>query len=281
MAHGHGGVVIGSEMSGDVRNVVISNCVFTGTDRGIRFKSRRGRGGIVEDIRVTNIIMTDVLCPFTMNLYYACGAWGDETVADKQPHPVTDGTPRFRRIHLSNITAREVRYAAAFLYGLPEMPIEDISLSDISISLSPDAEAGYPEMADDMEQMQRAGFFVRNARKLRLHDVEVTGQLGPALMLADSTDVDIRAFTTHTPCADAALGTRAPSTAGAVSSAVIRLSNVDGAFVHGCQASAGTEVFLQTEGETTQGIVLSGNDLSRARRPIALAENVHSDVTIV
>jgi len=167
---------------------------------------------------------------------------------------------------LSNITVREVKYAAAFLYGLPEMPIEDISLSDISISLSPDAEAGYPEMADHMEQMQRAGFFVCNARKLRLHDVEVTGQLGPALMLADSTDVDIRAFTTRTPCADMP---------------VIRMSNVNGAFVHGCQASAETEVFLHAEGETTQGIVLTGNDFSRAKRPIVLAENVHSDVASV
>ena len=261
MAHGHGGVVIGSEMSGDVRNVVISNCIFTGTDRGIRFKSRRGRGGIVEDIRVTNIIMTDVLCPFTMNLYYACGAWGDETVADKQPHPVTDGTPRFRRIHLSNITAREVRYAAAFLYGLPEMPIEDISLSDISISLSPDAEAGYPEMADDMEQMQRAGFFVRNARKLRLHNVEVTGQLGPALTLIDAADVDLSACTTHTPCVDAQ----------ADCSAVVLMKNVEGAFVHGCQAHAGTQVFAQIEGEHSKEIVLDSNYLARAQQPVCLA----------
>ncbi len=195
-------------------------------------------------------------------------------------------------LHRKAARARAARReTAAFLYGLPEMPIEDISLSDISISLSPNAEAGYPEMADNMEQMQRAGLFVRNARKLRLHDVEVMGQLGPALMLADSTDVDIRACTTRTPCADAALGTAALSTAalstaalstaGAVPRAVIRMSNVDGAFVHGCQASAGTEVFLQAEGETTQGIVFSGNDLSRARQPITLAENVHSDVAIV
>jgi len=262
MAHGHGGVVIGSETSGDVRNVVISNCVFTETDRGIRMKSRRGRGGVIEDIRVSNIVMQDVLCPFTMNLYYACGAWGDKTVADKQPHPVDDGTPRFRRIHLSNITARDAKYAAAFLYGLPEMPVEDISFSDISISMSPDAEAGHPEMADDMELMQRAGFFVCNARRLRLHNIEVSGQLGPALMLKDSTDVNISASTTHTPCADAP---------------VIRMSNVDGAFVHGCQASAGTGIFLQVEGKHTKAIVLEGNHLARAKQPIQLAEDVRSD----
>jgi hypothetical protein len=262
MAHGHGGVVIGSEMSGGVRNVVISNCVFTGTDRGIRIKSRRGRGGVVEDIRVTNIIMEDVLCPLTLNSYYACGAWGDKTVADKRPHPVTDGTPHFRHIHLSHITARRAKYAAALLYGLPEMPVEDISLNDISISMSPDAGAGYPEMADDMELMQRAGLFVRNARGLRLRDVEVTGQLGPALTLADTADVDIGACSMRTASTDAA---------------VICMTNVDGAFVHGCQASAGTGTFLRVSGENTQSIVLEGNHLSRAQRPIGLAEDVHSD----
>src|SRR5699024_11417725 len=59
MVHGHGGVVIGSEMAGGVRNVVISACVFQGTDRGIRVKTRRGRGGLIENLRVTGIVMED------------------------------------------------------------------------------------------------------------------------------------------------------------------------------------------------------------------------------
>lgn len=265
MVHGHGGVVFGSETSGGIRNVVISNCVFTGTDRGIRMKSRRGRGGVIEDVRVTNIVMVDVLCPFTMNLYYGCGAWGNKEVSDKKPHPFTEGTPRFRRIHLSHITAREVKYAAAFLYGLAEMPVEDISFSDISMALSPDAEAGYPEMADDLELMQRVGFFVCNARGLRLDNVQVTGQLGPALLLTDAADVDISASSTHTPDADAP---------------VIRLKNVDGAFVHGCQASAGTDVFLCVEGEHSKEIVLSGNNLARAKQAVYLTDDVQPDAVI-
>lgn len=183
MVHGHGGVVIGSEMSGGVRNVLIANCVFEGTDRGIRFKSRRGRGGVVEDIRVTNVIMSGVLCPFTVNLYYACGAWGDKTVADKQPRAVTEGTPRFRRINLSHITARDAKLAAGFVYGLPEMPVEDVTLDDVAISMARDAEPGYPEMADDMALMQGAGLFVRNVKGLRLRDVEITEQKGQALLM--------------------------------------------------------------------------------------------------
>ena len=61
------------------------------------------------------------------------------------------------------------------------MPVADISLSDVSIAMAAEAEAAYPEMADDLEQMRRAGFFVRNARGLRLHNVAVRGQIGAAL----------------------------------------------------------------------------------------------------
>jgi polygalacturonase len=183
MVHGHGGVVIGSEMSGDVRNVVISNCVFVGTDRGIRMKSRRGRGGLIEDVRVTNVVMHDVLCPFTMNLYYHINARGDKTVSDKQPHPVGDGTPRIRHVHLSHVTARNAKIAAGFVYGLPEMPIEDLTLDDVSITMDRTAEAGYADMADDIPQMQAAGLFVRNVRGLHLREVEITNQIGEAFLV--------------------------------------------------------------------------------------------------
>ena len=191
LERGHGGVVIGSEMSGGVKNVIISNCVFIGTDRGIRIKSRRGRGGIVEDIRVTNLIMDGVLCPFTMNLYYNIGEHGNVSVSDKNPRSIDDGTPRLRRIHFSHVTAREVKHAAGYLYGLAEMPLEDISLKDISISISEEADSGYPEMADDVPSMSKAGFFIRNAHHLRLERVEVTGQIGPEFDIDNSTDVEI------------------------------------------------------------------------------------------
>ncbi|HQE92073.1 MAG TPA: glycoside hydrolase family 28 protein [Anaerolineae bacterium] len=253
MVHGHGGVVIGSEMSGGVRNITIANCVFVGTDRGIRLKSRRERGGIVEDIRVTNVVMTDVMCPFIMNLYYGCGAWGTDKITDRSPWPVNEGTPRFRRVHFSDITARDVRYAAAFLYGLPEMPVEDVAFSNVDISMALDAEPGVPAMAPDLEPMQRAGFWATNVRGLRFHNVTVADQLGPALLLADAADVEINGFTTPTPSA----GTP-----------VIHMRNVAGAFVHGCQAAAGTDAFLRVEGEQTRDIVLSDNSLPRAARAV-------------
>jgi polygalacturonase len=74
LERGHGGVVIGSEMSGGVKNVVISNCVFIGTDRGIRIKSRRGRGGAIEDIRVSNLIMDASLSLHDESYYHIGGA---------------------------------------------------------------------------------------------------------------------------------------------------------------------------------------------------------------
>jgi len=178
MAHGHGGVVLGSEMSGDVRNVVISNCVFTATERGIRMKTRRGRGGVIEDVRVSNIVMRDVLVPFAVNLYY-------QVVADTMPRPVDAGTPRVRRIHFGEITAEDAHYAAAFLYGLPESPIEDVTFRDIDIRMSPNARAGMAEHLDDLEPMSGAGFIARNVSGLHLLGVEVSGQAGEAFDLRD------------------------------------------------------------------------------------------------
>jgi polygalacturonase len=183
MAHGHGGVVLGSEMSGDVRNVAISNCVFIGTDRGIRIKTRRGRGGVIEDIRVSNIVMRDVLVPFTVNLYYHFLAKGDPIVGDKGARPLDAGTPRVRRVRFSEINAVDAHVAAAFLYGLPEAPIEDIEFRDVAIRMAPEARSGMAEMLDDLEPMSRAGFIARNVRGLRLEGVDISGQLGEPFVL--------------------------------------------------------------------------------------------------
>jgi polygalacturonase len=253
MAHGHGGVVIGSEMSGSVRQVVISNCVFLGTDRGLRLKSRRGRGGIVEDIRVSNIVMDGVMCPLTMNLYYAPGAWGNKENADKQPKAVYESTPIFRHIHLANITARRAGSAAAFLFGLAEMPLEDITLSHVSIAMDPVAKPDYPDMADDLELMQRAGLYIRNVRGLTLDHVEVSGQQGPAFTLIDAGEVDLQSCGTNTPDGEAP---------------VILLKACTNVFVHGCRASAGTGVFVDLQGTESGDVLMEGNDTRNATQDI-------------
>ncbi len=123
MLSGHGGVVIGSEMSGSVRNITISNCVFDGTDRGIRLKSTRGRGGVVENIRVNNIVMRNIQREaIILDLKYS-----------KMPEePVSERTPIFRNIHISNLTGVDVRIPV-YIRGLEESPITDITISNIDI----------------------------------------------------------------------------------------------------------------------------------------------------
>jgi len=127
MLHGHGGVVIGSEMSGGAKNVTVSNCVFQGTLRGIRIKSQRGRGGIVEGVTADNIVMEDVPTPISISMYYSGGA------GDDRPVPVGEGTPLFRDISLSNILARGAKLAGEIL-GLPEMPIQGVTLDNVKIA---------------------------------------------------------------------------------------------------------------------------------------------------
>lgn len=123
MLSGHGGVVIGSEMSGGVKKVTISNCVFDGTDRGIRLKSTRGRGGIVEDIRVSNIVMSNIKKEaIVLNLKYS-----------KMPaEPKSDRTPEFRNIYVSGVTVRDVN-TPIMVVGLPEAPITGIVMRDVYI----------------------------------------------------------------------------------------------------------------------------------------------------
>ena len=187
MVHGHGGVVIGSEMSGGVRDVVISNCVFEGTDRGIRLKARRGRGGVVEDVRVTNVIMRGVMCPFVINPFYFCRPDGKEPhVADRAPHPVGASTPVFRRIHLAHVTARDVHAAAGHLFGLPEQPLSEVTLDDMTVSFARDAVPGYPAMADGVPEMTRQGFHAGYVADSVFSRVRVVGADGSGFHVEES-----------------------------------------------------------------------------------------------
>ena len=170
MLAGHGGVVIGSEMSGDVRKVTISNCVFDGTDRGIRIKSSRGRGGIVEEIRVDNIVMKDIKKEaVTLSLFY-----GRST-----EEPVSERTPVFRNIHISNMTGSQVKSVGNIL-GIPEMPISDISLYNVNV----DAESG---------------FVVSDAQRITLKDVTLNVAKGPAVSVSNASDIFVDGLRTFRP----------------------------------------------------------------------------------
>ena len=137
--HGHGGVTVGSEMSGGVRNMHVSNCTFMGTDVGLRFKSNRGRGGVVENIYISDIRMTDIPThAISFDLFYGGQSIsemlesGDEQGLAK-PEPVTEATPQFKNISIKNIMLKGAMQAV-FMQGLPEMNLENISLSDMILS---------------------------------------------------------------------------------------------------------------------------------------------------
>jgi len=138
--HGHGGVTIGSEMSGGVRNVSVSGCTFIGTDVGLRFKSNRGRGGIVENIFFSDINMINIPTQaISFNMFYGglsvsemlTEGFNIENTTGDIP-PVTVETPQFRNISMKNLTCKGALQAVC-LQGLPELNLENITLENIDI----------------------------------------------------------------------------------------------------------------------------------------------------
>lgn len=138
--HGHGGFVVGSEMSGGVKNVWVSNCKFSGTDVGLRFKSTRGRGGVVGNIYISQIAMNNIATePLLFDLFYGgksaseALADGDEAeLTDLALKPVDETTPQFRDIFICDVWCNGARRAMLF-NGLPEMNVENVQLENVAI----------------------------------------------------------------------------------------------------------------------------------------------------
>lgn len=135
---GHGGFVVGSEMSGGARNIFVYDCSFIGTDIGLRFKTARGRGGIVENIHIRNIRMKDILHDaifFDMYYFMKPPKPGEKVVVP----PVTEATPQFRNIYINDVVCNGAE-RGIFVRGLPEMPIRDIHLNNIVLKTNKGAE---------------------------------------------------------------------------------------------------------------------------------------------
>ena len=135
---GHGGFVIGSEMSGGARNIFVYDCTFIGTDKGLRFKTARGRGGVVEDIYIKNIYMKDIVQEaiyFDMYYFTKPPAAGEEVVIPR----VTEATPQFRNFSISNVVCNGAD-KGIFIRGLPEMNVKDVVISDVTLNVTTGAE---------------------------------------------------------------------------------------------------------------------------------------------
>jgi polygalacturonase len=181
--HGHGGFVVGSEMSGGVRNVHVSDCTFMGTNIGIRFKSTRGRGGIVENIYISDITMIDIPTePIRFNMFYGGFApvlddgnsSTDLIDTEATAVAVSEETPVFRNIKVKNIVANGFGNAALFM-GLPEMKLENVSLEN-AVLLAP------------------KGFTMIDVNNIQLINVQVIQEDGPAMTIFNSNNVDIADF---------------------------------------------------------------------------------------
>jgi hypothetical protein len=136
--HAHGGFVIGSEMSGGAKNLYVENCTFIGTDIGLRFKTTRGRGGVVENVFINNISMKDVVGEAILfDMYYEAKDPVPLSGEKREPPkvvtlPVTEATPQFRKFYVSNVICDGAE-KAVFIRGLPEMHIQDIELKNMII----------------------------------------------------------------------------------------------------------------------------------------------------
>ncbi|MGI9431099.1 MAG: glycoside hydrolase family 28 protein [Myxococcota bacterium] len=173
LRRGHGAVVVGSEMSGDVRRVAVSNSVFEGTDRGLRIKTRRGRGGVVEDVSMSDVVMHGVAQPLVVNMFYRGD--GGEVPDDAA---VNEGTPTVRGVRVSNVVARGAE-RAAWLRGLPERPLEDVTLRGLRL------EAREGLYAKDVEGLSLDGVDLRvatgiGARFRRVRGLEASAVRGLA-----------------------------------------------------------------------------------------------------
>ena len=190
MENGHGAVTVGSEIGAGVKNMLVEKCCFSHTDRGLRIKTRRGRGkdSVLDGITFRDIEMDHVMTPFTANAFYFCDPDGrTEYVQSRACYPVDERTPEMRKFCFENIKAENCHVAAAYFDGLPESKIESITMKNVEISFAKEAEMGVPIMSNGVEPCSKKGIYVHNVEKLVLDHVQVTGADGAPV---EAVDVD-------------------------------------------------------------------------------------------
>ncbi len=187
---GHGGVVIGSEMSAGVKKLTATKCLMTSTDRGLRIKTRRGRGklAVISDLTFKNVEMVNVKNPFVMNMFYFCDSDGhSDYVQSRQRLPIDERTPKLESFIFEDIKAIGAENAGCYFDGLPEAPIESITLKNVSISFA-DGEVK-PEiaaMSDSCTPMAKQALYAENVGSLTLENVSFSGYEGEKYILKNA-----------------------------------------------------------------------------------------------
>ena len=179
MENGHGAVTLGSESAMGIRDLTVSQCFFRKTDRGLRIKTRRGRGarcditGIVFD----NIRMDGVLTPVVINMWYNCCDPDrfSEYVWSREKLPVDERTPHLGFFRFRNMICTGAQVAACYIDGLPERPIDGIVLENVTIGFAPEAKPGVPAMQNFAEERCRLGLYFENVDRVELIHVCLAG----------------------------------------------------------------------------------------------------------
>ena len=186
LSRGHGGLVIGSEMSGGVKNVTVTQCLMDHTDRGLRVKTRRGRGkyAVIDGLVFRNVIMDGVLAPFVINMFYFCDPDGrSDYVQSHEPQPVDEMTPTLGSLEMEDVTATDAQYAGCWFSGLPEQPIERVSMHNVTIDFAKNARPGQAAMMCGADASCKLGVWAENVRTVELHNVKIEGYEGERLQL--------------------------------------------------------------------------------------------------
>lgn len=192
MEKGHGAVTIGSEMAAGIKDVQIHDCLFRHTDRGLRIKTRRGRGrdAVLNQIVFDHIVMDEVMTPFVVNCFYCCDPDGrTQYVQSKEAYPVDERTPIVQGLCFKNIEAKNCHVAAAFFDGLPEEKIKEIRMENVSISFADKAKTDVPAMSFSVAPCSKLGIYASNVEKLFLKKVQVEGQEGEKILLNQVDEV--------------------------------------------------------------------------------------------
>lgn len=190
MEKGHGGVTIGSEMAGGVRDVLVHDCLMRDTDRALRIKTRRGRGsqGRIDAIRFECVKMENVATPLVINSFYFCDPDGhSDYVQNRDPLPADERTPSIGSVSFEDVQATGCQLSAAFLLGLPESKIDSVRIVNSRFSFADEVIPAPPAMADGVPACARRGIMAENVKALTLRHVSFEGVLGEEV---DTINVD-------------------------------------------------------------------------------------------
>jgi polygalacturonase len=234
------GVSIGSETAGGIRNVAIHNCTIVRCRYGVHIRSPRGRGGVVERVRMSNLLFDKIddaalmvshfYDSVRMDALFGDRAGSDNPETDRTHKlPVGEGTPSFQDIDFSELTVGgSPKLALAVIEGLPERYIRGLSIRDL---VAPQA---------------RAGVLLTRAAQTRISGLRMNPSDGPAIAARDVERLQIEGLVCPKP------DPKVP---------VIRLESTAGVFVHGCDIGPGAKEFVRAEGKANRDLVLSDNNL--------------------